>query len=256
VRRTRHVLILLLACAYLLPTAAHAAQSASLHVTFTPERLGQSTSMRFGVQITAPAGRVPPPLTELDVRYPSDLGLAASGLGLTTCSEATVQALGPAGCPADSRMGHGKALAEIPFGPDIIQETAAVNILRAPEQAGQLAMFFYATGVTPVDTQIVLPALLRPGPAPSNEDIRIDVPLVPSLPTAPDVAVVALHATLGPQGLTYYERVHGEPVAYHPRGILLPHKCPRKGFAFSASLTFLDGSHANAETSVPCPRGR
>jgi Squalene/phytoene synthase len=37
--------------------------------------------------------------------------------------------------------------------------------------------------------------------------IHIDVPLVPSLPEAPDVSVVRTHATLGPRGLTYYEHV-------------------------------------------------
>jgi hypothetical protein len=81
------------------------------------------------------------------------------------------------------------------------------------------------------------------------------VPLVPSLPEAPDVAVVQLHATFGPKDLTYYEREHGKLVAYHPKGILLPNTCPHGGFAFSASFTFLDGSHTTAQTRVPCPAG-
>jgi hypothetical protein len=248
----RALLTSLLACT-LLPATAHAAQSASLHVTFTPNRLGHSTSVEFAVNIAGPAGHVPPPLTELDMHYPSSLGLTVSGLGLSTCSPATLEHLGDKGCPADSRMGHGEALAEIAFGPGIIRETAEVTIFRAPEQDGQIAMFFYTNAASPVVAQIVFPGLLLSGPTPSSETIHVDVPLVPSFPEAPDVAVVQLHATFGSHGLTYYEHAHGKLIAYHPKGILLPNKCPRGGFPFSASLAFQDGSHTEAHTAVPCP---
>jgi hypothetical protein len=250
VRRARDLLAPLLACACL-PATAHAAQSASLHVRFTPDRLGQGTTVLFSVQIAAPAGYIPPPLTALDMSYPGDLGFEVSGLGLATCSQATLEAVGPTGCPADSHMGQGNALAEVSFGPEIIQETANVAILRAPQE-GQIALLFYANGQTPVSAPIIFPGLLLPGPG-TDESIHINVPLVPSLPEAPDVAVIQLRATLGPQGLTYYEHVHGKLVAYHPQGILLPKRCPHGGFAFSATLAFLDGSHAAAHTRVPCP---
>lgn len=253
--RPRNLLAVLLVCACL-PSTAHAAPSARLHVAFIPERLGQSTTLEFSAQIAAPAGRVPPPLTELDVRYPGSLGVAVGELGLATCSKRRLEALGAEGCPADSRMGEGSATAEIPIGPDILQETAKVAILRAPEQEGHLALLLYATGETPVFAQIAFPGLLLPAPPPYGARIHINVPLVPSLPDGPDVAVVRLHATLGPRGLTYYEHVRGKLVPYKPRGILLPNKCPRGGFAFNASFAFLDSSHANAKTSVPCPTGK
>ena len=256
-RRTCRNLILaaLALCAYL-PAAAHAAPAAKLHVSFVPYRLGQSTTLEFNAQITAPNGRVPPPLTELDVRYPSSLGVAVGELGLATCTKHRLETLGAEGCPADSRMGEGSATAEIPIGPDILRETARVAILRAPEQEGHLALLFYATGETPVFAQIPFSGLLLPSPPPYGASIHIDVPLVPSLPGGPDVAVVHLHATLGPLGLTYYEDVQGKRVAYIPRGILLPHKCPHGGFAFSATFAFLDDSRTDARTSVPCSAKR
>jgi hypothetical protein len=153
-------------------------------------------------------------------------------------------------------MGEGSALAEIPIGPVILQETAQVGIFRGPEQGGHLALLFYATGTTPVSAQLAFPGVLLPAPAPYGASIHIDVPLVPSLPGGPDVAVVRLHATLGPLGLTYYERVRGRLVAYKPQGILLPKKCPHGGFAFGASFGFLDGSHTNADARVQCPARR
>jgi hypothetical protein len=240
----------LLACACL-PATAHAAQSARLHVVFTPERLGQATTVEFGIQIEAPAGRVPPPLTALAVHYPGNLGVAVSGLGVATCSQTRLEALGPEGCPADSRMGQGSALAEIPIGPETLRESAAVTIMRAPASDGRLALLFYAEAETPVSEQIIFPGQLFP--TPGHGSLRIDLPLVSGLPGWPNVAVVGLHATLGPRGLTYYEHVRGKLISYHPNGILLPDHCPRGGFPFAASLTFEDGSHANTHTTVPCP---
>ena len=251
-RRTHDLLVAALLCAAL-PTTVHAAQTVRLDATLTPERLGHGTTIGFGFQITAPAGRVPPPLTRVEVRYPSDLGIALSGLGLATCTPSTLEAFGPAGCSADSRMGYGTALAEIPIGPEIIHETAHLTLLRAPTQNGRLALLFYAEGTAPVNTQIFLPGLLLPAPAPFGGRIDIKVPLVPSLPEAPAVAVVKLRSTIGPEHLTYYEHLHRRWVGYRPKGILLPDNCPPGGFPFAATLTFLDGTHASAQTTVPCP---
>ena len=153
-------------------------------------------------------------------------------------------------------MGQGSALTEIQIGPEIERETAEVAIIRAPSQNGQFALLFYADGMTPVSAQVTFPGLLLPGPGPNDETIHIDVPLVPSLPEAPDVAVIRLHATIGPRGLTYYERIGGKLVSYHPKGVLLPDTCPRGGFPFTAILGFLDGTHASADTAVPCPKHR
>lgn len=251
-RRARNLLIWLLLCACL-PNTARAAPLASLHASFIPERLGRYTTLEFSAQISASPAGIPPPLTELNVRYPGDLGLTVGELGLETCSKATLEALGSEGCPANSRMGEGSALAEIPIGPYVFRETATVAVIRAPEEDGHLALLFYASAVTPVYAQIAFPGLLFSAPPPYGGSVDIAVPLVPSLPGGPNVSIVRLHATLGPHNLTYYERVGGRVVAYKPRGVLLPKACPRGGFAFSATFAFLGGSKTSANTSVPCP---
>lgn len=84
----------------------------------------------------------------------------------------------------------------------------------------------------------------------------MNIPLVPTLPEAPDISVVQVRSTLGPLHLTYYEEVSGRRVAYEPKGILLPNRCPRGGFRFVADFGFQDGSRASAHTAVPCPRSR
>jgi hypothetical protein len=249
----RQALLATLAALACLPASAQATESARLHVRFTPEHLGHGTTIDLEIAIIAPAGQIPSPLTEATISYPDALGVDVSGLGLATCSRATLELLGPNYCPSDSRMGQGSALAELAIGPEIIHEGAEIQIVRAP-RLGQTALFFYVNAATPVSVPIILPGLLTSGPG-AEESIHIDVPLVPTLPEAPDVAVIRLHATLGPKGLTYYEHVHGHFIPYHPDGILLPNRCPRGGFAFSAGFAFLDDTHTATHATVPCPAG-
>ena len=113
-----------------------------------------------------------------------------------------------------------------------------------------------AQSANPVDAQLVLPSLLLSATAPFGGNVHIGVPLVPSLPDSPDVAVVRLTTTLGPLGITYYEREHGRTIGYQPRGLLLPDRCPRGGFPFAAQLSFVDGSMGSAQTTVACPSAR
>jgi hypothetical protein len=233
-----------------------ATQSVTLGAAFTPYRLGAPTTIDINLQIRAPAGQVPSALTEVEVRYPQNLGFALSGLGLAVCSPATVEAAGTSGCPADSIMGHGNASAELRFGPQLVTENASISIARAPDQEGHIALLLYASGPSPVNTQILSPAQLLPAGPPFGGRLNMQLPIIPSVPGAADVAIGSLDVTLGPLGLTYYEQSEGNTLAYTPKGILLPTSCPRGGFPFAASFSFLDGSHPGAHTTVPCPDRR
>jgi hypothetical protein len=236
-----------------LPGTASGLQSVRLHATFTPEQLGHETTVGFAFQITASGNQVPSPLTGIEVSYPVELGFALSELGLATCSRGALEASGPHGCPANSLMGYGTALAEIPIGPLILHETVQVDVFRTTNHDGHLALLIYANGETPVSAQIVFPAVVLPAPAPFGGRLDMRIPLVPSLPGAPDVAVVQFRSTLGSLHLRYHERVHGRVIDYEPKGIPLPNRCPREGFPFAAKFRFMDGSNAVAHTTVPCP---
>jgi hypothetical protein len=245
------------ACACALPGVAAASQAMHFSTTLSPERLDGATSVGLKIEIATPAERIPAPMRVLDVRYPANLGIALSGLGIETCTATVLETMGPAGCPVDSVMGYGQALGEISYGPEIIRERASVTIVRAEDLDGHLALLFDAQGLSPVLANIVFPGVLLPARAPYGGDIHISVPLVPSLPEAPDVAVVRLSATIGPAaGLSYREVEHGRSISYTPRGILLPARCPRGGFPFRANITFEGGGRAAADTKVLCPKSR
>ncbi|HYM54184.1 MAG TPA: hypothetical protein VES97_02395, partial [Solirubrobacteraceae bacterium] len=126
----------------------------------------------------------------------------------------------------------------------------------APVQNGRLGLLFYADGEGPVYAQLIFPALILEAPAPFGGRLETQIPVIPSLPEAPNAAVVQMRSTIGPKNITYYQRSHGRTIAYHPNGLLLPSSCPRGGFPFAASFAFLDGTHASARTSVPCPARR
>ena len=230
-------------------TSARATTAAALGAKFTPERLGRRSTLDFGFSFSTPTEGVPSPLTQIELRYPDNLGIALSGLGLATCTAQTLEAAaGPSGCPRDAVMGHGQALTGIVLGSTIITETAPIVVVRAPDEEGHIELLFYAEGTTPVTTRIVFPGLLLPASAPFGGLVSIGVPLVPTLPGAPYISVISLTATLGPIGVTYYEQVGGRTLAYQPKGILLPNNCPNGGFPFAAEFRFLD--------DVPRPRIR
>jgi hypothetical protein len=239
--------------------AAPAAQTASLSVSFSPDRLGVPTTIVLGFRISSSPPASQTPLTSFSVLLPEELGLATSGLGLENCVLDRLEDTGPAGCPADALMGRGVATAEIPFGAETLAESAQIEIFSAPVHEGRLAFWVYAHAETPVEAQLVFPATLVPARPPYGDGIDTTVPLVPSLPGAPDVAVTRLDMALGTtergaDHFAYYQSVRGRRVAYAPRGLLLPPVCPRGGFPFEAQFAFQDQTEATARTTVPCPR--
>ncbi|HEY5344584.1 MAG TPA: hypothetical protein VIJ66_13110 [Solirubrobacteraceae bacterium] len=247
-----------LAACVCLPAGATATPAVSLHAAFHPERPGHTTTVELEMRIDpggAGAGEiVPPPLTEVSLSYPAGLDIALSGLGIDTCSVATLEAAGPSACPADSWMGEGEAMAELPIHHEPFREDARIAILRGPEVENHLVMLFYVYGETAVSATLILTGRLLEANRPFGGRLAIAAPLVQSLPEGPDLTVGELSFVLGPAELTYYERVHDKVVPYTPNGIRLPEHCPRGGYPFAIELGFLGGAHAAASTAVACPK--
>lgn len=183
----------------------------------------------------------------MQLAYPSNLGLATSGLALAACEPSALELLGVDACPADSRMGSGAALVEIPIDSDVVMEKAQLALFAGPSPDGHLHVLVYVAGTSPVQAYVILRGELV------AQRLNIAVPSIPTLPGASDVILTRMQLTLGGR-LTYYERVHGTTLAYNPPGIGLPDRCPAGGFPFAATFAFADGSQASASTAVPCPR--
>jgi hypothetical protein len=230
-----------------------AAPSAKLEVRLVPEQLGQSTTIEFGFRIAAAPGTVPAPVTQIALSYPAGLDIVTSGLGLASCTATLLEIVGAIGCPSQSLMGYGTATGDVQVGPELIEEAGVTAVFMAPFKNGDIALQFYLNAQTPLSTQLIFPGLLLPAPPPFGGDLTITVPIIESFPEGPDVALVRLHSTIGPLGITYYDHIHHEFVPYRPNGIQLPRHCPKGGFPFAASFTFAEGAKTTTHASVPCP---
>jgi hypothetical protein len=236
------------------PAAATAAPAVVLKAALIPERLGAGTTIKFAFSIAYPS-EVSVPLRVIELRYPANLGIGTSGLGLSTCSASLLESRGPPGCPSNSVMGYGSGLIEVPFGPGIVREGVRLTTFMGPLHEGHLGLLFFADGEAPVSAELIFRGVVLPSATPFGGDLATAVPLVPTLPEAPDAVLAKFDTTLGPAHVIYWEYSKGRYIPYHPKGILLPKQCPHGGFPFTASFAFEDGAQSSAHTVVPCPRG-
>lgn len=241
-----------------LPATAQAAETARLAVGFSPYRLGKSTTLKIALHlgVAGMSDGLPSPVTRFEMRIPADMELIASSLGLAVCHPQSLLVSGLEGCSPNARIGYGSALIEVPVGPEAVPEAASIDAEMGPPVEGQIGVLLYAEAGAPVAAQLIFPGVLFGGSGASGQSLNTPVPLIPTLPGAADISMVNMNLSLGPDGLTYYEQVHGRTVGYRPEGISLPARCPRGGFRFSSDISFLDGSTVRAASTVPCPSAR
>jgi hypothetical protein len=238
----------------LAPSFAQAvSERASLHASFSPNRLGVPTTISFGFNLSTTEGLAPPPLTGLDLRMPAGMNYTTTTLGLAVCQPAALLARGLAGCSPNARLGYGTAFVEVPFGTGAGHELPEVQAVAGASSTGNLVVLFYANGLYPVSAQLTFAGEVLPDSGPFGSQLQTNVPLVTSVPGGPDVSIVSVSTTIGPAHLIYYKHVHGRLIAFRPRGVSVPERCPRGGFPFAAEFSFQDGGHASAQTTVPCP---
>jgi hypothetical protein len=252
--RIRAVTVALLACCAL-PASAGAAQTVTLHTSFSPDRLGASTTIGFGFQIADTGGGLPAPLSSLSLHLPAGIDYVTTTLGLAICQPANLLAYGLAGCSPNSRLGFGSALVEVPFGTGSSQEIPEIQALMGPPNPnnGNIVVLFYANGQEPVYAQIIFQGELVSGSSTLGGSLNAAVPLIPSVPNGPPVSILKVQFTIGPSHLTYYTHSHGKTIAFHPQGVSVPQHCPAGGFQFSTTFGFADGTSTVAKSVVPCP---
>ncbi|HTZ87276.1 MAG TPA: hypothetical protein VMB05_11475 [Solirubrobacteraceae bacterium] len=227
--------------------------SATLKVVLVPERLGHGTTIRFDFALTGPDGALPPPVATMSLLYPRDFGILSSGLGLATCSAAALEDFGPRACPSRSIIGVGTATGALDVAGERVQEEALTAVFLAPFENGNIALLFFLDAYEPLLAESVFDGSLQAARAPFGGALTVRVPPIATFPDGPNVALVRLRSTIGPLGITYYQRARGEFVPYQPGGIVLPRRCPHGGFPFGARFLLADGEVLSTTTTVPCP---
>ncbi len=182
----------------------------------------------------------PPPVIGGRLFVPA--GVMLHPQGFATCSSATLEKAGPIGCPKGSAAGpKGSGLGVVSFGGERVPETASVQFFFAP--GGGLEMFI--DGRTPVVVEMITPGHFVSAPAPWGLEFIDQMPLIETVPGAPDGSVLEGTISLGGA----YKRGKNT-ISY----ITLPKKCSQGGLPLKAELSFLGGATAEASYKMPCPR--
>lgn len=150
-------------------------------------------------------------------------------------------------------MGSGTASAESAFGAEVIRESATVSIFMGQPTDDHTTMLYYFEGRVPVIAPLVFPSQFVSNANSPRSEFVTTIPPVPALPGASDVAILSMHASIGPSNLRYVRHVGRRVVRYKPISMAVPTSCPKGGFAFSAVFSFEDGTRVTANHVVPCP---
>ena len=184
-------------------------------------------------------GGFPSPLVLLSILAPA--GTKIDSTGFATCSPAALENVGPSACPKQSIAGPvGEGIGVVTFGGEQVREKVTLQSFFAPGNG----LTVYANGSTPVSLQIVEKGHWVTGPAPYGPELVVDIPLVESVPGAPDASILSFKVAVG---AAY--RKHGKMHSY----ITLPKHCPRGGAPIKTELGFLSGEHSTVAFKQPCP---
>ncbi len=215
---------------------------AGIKPSFSPDKLGARTSATFSIHFSGGTEGIPQPVKKAVVQLPAGLGLQfPATLG---CTRAHLLAHGPKGCPPNSLIGHGHALAEIQLGAVPQTEEATVTAFVGPLQNGQPTIEVLGQGYTPLTRKVVFTMTLMPDHKPYWAKLVGTIPPVPTIPLEPNASVINFSLTIG---------IAGRAKQAGSIGIFVPKHCPSGGFPWAAEFTYADGSVGESTAKSPCP---
>jgi hypothetical protein len=211
--------------------------------------LGAGAAVEAEVKISGTEyGGFPPPLIGITVYLPT--GVKIDTRDFPTCPTRVIaEEREPRKCPKGSSAGPiGQVEGVVAFGAERVEETAEIHSFFAP--GGGLE--FLVDGHSPVSLEIPTASrLLQPnGGGGFGPEYTGPVPLVETVPGAPDASTEKINITLGSA-----IRKHGT-VYYYGR---VPKSCPAGGFRVKAQLTFAEDAQLSQPVTVtvpfraPCP---
>jgi len=190
-------------------------------------------------------GGFPPPLVGINFYTPA--GTKIDTRGFAVCQPSVLQNMGPAACPRKSRVTlSGTALGVVSFGTQRVEERASISAFFAPGGALQ----FYTEGSAPVSLEFLSPSHVMRAPAPYAQKFVTSVPLIETVPGAPDASALSIEVKIG----AAFKK--GKRVSYYGR---VPKRCPKGGFLLKSELLFAGLGGLAPQTvpvtyKAPCPR--
>jgi hypothetical protein len=193
-------------------------------------------------------GGFPAPLVGVNVYEPG--GTKLHPQGFATCSPAALKNAGARGCSSKSKFAAGKATGVVSFGSERVEETTAISGFFVPG-----GYSFYTQGTSPVALEFISNShISNTSSAPYGPKISTEVPLVETVPGAPDASVFSINVAAGAA-----IKKNGKAMYYGT----LPKKCPKGGFPLKSELIFANisalpsrvpGETVTTTYKAPCPR--
>ena len=187
-------------------------------------------------------GGFPPPLIGVTFYLPSGVKLHPKGFPACPASTLEPTGRGPSACPRGSAAGPvGKVLGIVSFGNQRVTEEATLQSFYAPGGG----LLFFTAGHSPVALEILSRAhyLNLGGRGGFGPKLIAEVPLVETVPGAPDASVLRISVKVGSA-----MRRHGRTIYYGT----LPKRCPKGFWRGKSELTFA-GLGGLAQTTVTVP---
>jgi hypothetical protein len=220
---------------------------------FTPDTLGAAANLSIAASFASSADVPPSPIDRLTLYGPAGLAIRAQGAG--TCTEAMLEQRGPAGCPADSRVGFGGGVAVLALAGQLVREPFTLDFFFASAARAHLRLLAYASSISPVSASLVVVAQEIPAPIPYGLGFSVQVPRVLTIPGAEYASVESAFASIGASDVAYFKTVGRRRTLVHVKGLTVPRTCPAGGFPTRATVAFADGTTFTVDPTIPCPRG-
>ena len=209
----------------------------------TGNKLGAGAALeaKYSLKGTESAGGVVSQLTHVNFYLPA--GTKINQAGFVTCSPATLENIGPSGCPKKSQASPvGTAGVVDPIGGELVKENATLQAFFAPSGGLQ----FYANAASPISAQLLVSkGRFMTAKAPYGPELNAAVELVQSVPGAPPVSTESINIKVG----AAYKKGK-KTVSYGT----LPKKCPKGGFPVKSEMTFATGATVTTLYKAPCPK--
>ncbi len=228
-------------------------QAFTLTANLTPNVLGVPTNLSTSISL-ADGTDVPKPVSNVVAYGPA--GLTLDVRGIATCERTKLEADGPSGCPAESRVGFGGGVGAVELGSTIVKEPYTLDFFLAPLEHGNLRVLIFVNASRPIPVGLVLTAREMHGPRPYGFGLAVEVPPISTVPGAALASVESNHVSLGASNVAYFRTIHGDRRLVHVKGLIAPARCPSDGFPFKAILTFQDRTTSTGRYVSPCPGGR
>lgn len=249
-RSLRVAIVLASACAMLasstwtvLLAPARAETSAAIAPSLSPDRLGAKAALTVTIHYNGGEFGVPTPVSRSVLEFPAGLSLDIPSLH--SCAAARLMASGPGGCPAQSEIGTGSALAEVHAGSLNISEEVTLWAFLGPPHNLQPTFEILAQGYTPVERRMVLTGTVLAADPPYGEELVMAIPPIPTLALEPDASIVTFSLTIG---------ASAQRRTRDTNAVVIPSTCPVGGFPFAGEFSYAGGASDSAVATAPCPR--